>query len=248
MLAAFDEGVERVSQIIGAAAECERGWRERVRAALVALLGFLDEHPSWARLLILDPPIGTLAVSERRRRVLGELAEALNRETSGRATSSAAFTESSQVTAELVVGGVYSVVRAHLLEESYTPLAGLAPSLHSFIAASYQRLDQAPADRHLPVRVTYRTSQVLRAIGAAPRSNNREIAEAAGLRDEGQTSKLLRRLEQRGLVRNLGLGAAHGEPNAWLLTPQGERVLAATEKHVIANAGRRRGRPPRLVA
>jgi hypothetical protein len=67
---------------------------------------------------------------------------------------------------------------------------------------------------------------VLHAIAGAPYSNNREIADAAGLTDEGQTSKLLARLERHGVIENVGIGAARGEPNAWLLTASGQRALA----------------------
>lgn len=77
----------------------------------------------------------------------------------------------------------------------------------------------------LPIRATYRTTRVLRAIASAPGSSNREVADAAGLSDEGQTSKLLARLLQRGLVENVGRGHPWGEPNAWVLTSEGRRVL-----------------------
>jgi hypothetical protein len=94
----------------------------------------------------------------------------------------------------------------------------------------------------LPIRVTHRTTLVLRAIMRSPYSNNRELAEAAGLIDEGQTSKLLARLQQRGVIKNVGLGAARGEPNAWLLTPRGERVLELIGSGPLPGPGRRRGR------
>jgi DNA-binding MarR family transcriptional regulator len=74
------------------------------------------------------------------------------------------------------------------------------------------------------VRATYRTVRVLRAIGSSPGSSNRAVADAAGLRDEGQTSKLLKRLRRRGLIENVGGGQACGAPNAWLLTARGRRV------------------------
>jgi hypothetical protein len=77
----------------------------------------------------------------------------------------------------------------------------------------------------LPVRATHRTTLVLRTIAGAPFLNNREIARAAGLADEGQTSKLLARLEGRGVIENVGIGAARGEPNAWILTPAGRRAI-----------------------
>ena len=85
--------------------------------------------------------------------------------------------------------------------------------------------------------MTYRTTCVLAAIAAAPRSSNREIAESAGLSDEGQTSRLLGRLEQRGLVKNVGLGQPYGEPNAWLLTEPGERALATARALARRDAG-----------
>jgi predicted transcriptional regulator of viral defense system len=88
----------------------------------------------------------------------------------------------------------------------------------------------SPADRRLeaaviPIRATHRTMRVLGAIESIPRLSNREIAEIAGLTDDGQTSRLLGRLERRGLIENVGLGAPRGEPNAWLLTPYGHRVV-----------------------
>ena len=255
-MAAFDEGIARVSGLLVEAVSVERGWRERIRAGLVALLGFLDEQPCWARFLILEPPVEALAIAERRQRALSALARALERETRGRLVGdgqfeassgrSAAPSTSSSLIAEMVVGGVVSVVQSQLLERTTNPLVELAPSLMAFILGLYQRNGRGVSEReHLPVRPTYRTTRVLEAVSASPRSNNREIADAAGLRDQGQTSKLLSRLEQRGLVENVGLGAAYGEPNEWLLTAAGGRVLKAAPGLSAADAGRPRGR--RLV-
>jgi hypothetical protein len=76
-----------------------------------------------------------------------------------------------------------------------------------------------------PVHVSHRTTLVLHAIAAAPRSSNREIAKAAGLSDEGQTSHLLRRLAQRGLIEKVRSRSGSRRENAWLLTPCGRRVV-----------------------
>jgi hypothetical protein len=92
-----------------------------------------------------------------------------------------------------------------------------------------QRQTSKPA-LELPRRASYRTGLVLKAIASAPRANNRAIALAAGLSDEGQTSKLLSRLRRQGLVENVGLGQAYGEPNAWLLTGEGRRIVQALEQ------------------
>jgi hypothetical protein len=131
------------------------------------------------------------------------------------------------------------VIRVQMLKGDGEPLVALAPQLMSFIvrpylgqAAARAELggEPAPAEEPspvalLPVRPTRRTVLVLRAIARAPRSNNREVAQAAGVGDEGQASKLLARLERRGVIENVGVGAARGEPNAWLLTPYGQRVV-----------------------
>ncbi len=240
--AAFDEGVARLARVIARAGARDGTWRERVCAALCALLQFLDEEPRWARFLILGPSEGALVAAERRERALRALARTLERETRSQAPSSDAFIPSSQLTAELIVGGVFTVVRARLCDGTSEPLIQLIPSLITFIGSPYGSADaraeldggrlgsNAPTDvsardgRAAP-RVTYRTMRVLRAIAGSPRSSNREIADAAGLTDEGQTSKLLSRLVRRGFIENVGLGHAHGEPNAWLLTAGGARML-----------------------
>jgi AcrR family transcriptional regulator len=96
----------------------------------------------------------------------------------------------------------------------------------------------------LDMRLTYRTMRVLAAIaeldgqgskggqaggradgrlgGGAP--SNRQVADASGVHDQGQISKLLLRLERLGLVANVGVGPVRGEPNAWRLTPRGREV------------------------
>jgi predicted transcriptional regulator len=79
----------------------------------------------------------------------------------------------------------------------------------------------------LNMRVTYRTLQVLAVIASTPGASNRQIADGAGVHDQGQISKLLTRLERLGLVHNTGLGQAKGEPNAWTLTAQGHQVEQA---------------------
>ena len=56
--------------------------------------------------------------------------------------------------------------------------------------------------RGLGMRLTYRTMRVLLAIGVHPGASNREVGDASGIRDQGQISKLLTRLEDLGLIQN----------------------------------------------
>jgi DNA-binding IclR family transcriptional regulator len=94
-----------------------------------------------------------------------------------------------------------------------------------------------PAERlrELGVRPTYRTLWVLKAIArlgsdARPPSN-REVARAAGVFDNGQISKLLKRLQSLGLIENTGMGEFKGKPNAWRLTAKGDEVKRVLEAH-----------------
>ena len=79
-------------------------------------------------------------------------------------------------------------------------------------------------------RMTALTHAVLASVAKLSNGNsnpsNREIAAAAGVRDEGQISKLLARLERHGLLRNTGGHPAVG--NAWQLTPRGEQIVNAS--------------------
>jgi len=89
---------------------------------------------------------------------------------------------------------------------------------------------KVPTDplRDLGIRLTYRTIRVLLAIGelSGPDSHpsNRQVSDAAGIRDQGQVSKLLARLQQLGLVEKAVESQAKGEPNAWTLTQRGIEV------------------------
>jgi AcrR family transcriptional regulator len=238
--AAYMQGLGRLSRTVRTVAGRQDGWLERVRCGLVALLGFFDDHPSWARLLLLEGAVCADVTFECRRQLHDVLTRLLNqRPPTGISAQSAMLTPA--LTGELVVGGVFSVIGTSLLDENAGKLVELAPSLMAFIVgpylgqasanaeltgASQPAADGVSAAAQLPVRPTQRTLLVLDAIGQAPRSNNREVAAAAGIGDEGQTSKLLARLEGRGVIENVGVGAARGEPNAWLLTATGHRALA----------------------
>ena len=77
-------------------------------------------------------------------------------------------------------------------------------------------------------RMTALTLEVLTTVanlnGQQHNPSNREIAQAAKVKDEGQISKLLARLENHGLLRNIRSGH-RTSGNAWQLTARGERLL-----------------------
>jgi len=85
------------------------------------------------------------------------------------------------------------------------------------------------------IRLTYRTLLVLRALAqqeaAGAGMSNREVADAAGISDQGQASKLLARLARHGMIVNARARPhREGEANAWKLTERGASVERATRR------------------
>jgi AcrR family transcriptional regulator/DNA-binding MarR family transcriptional regulator len=93
----------------------------------------------------------------------------------------------------------------------------------------------------LGFRLTVRTHMVLAAIaelgGRGSPPSNREIADAAGVSDQGQISKLLARLEHHGLLRNTGR-ETQGSPYAWHLTLRGEEIVRVGQPRSERTNGR----------
>jgi hypothetical protein len=219
-------------------------WAVRIRAALTALLQFLDEEPATARMLIVESLAAGQAALEHRSEALEGIVAALDR---GRGQGEPAASPP-RLTAEGVAGAVLFVIRRRIAEGNPTPLIELASPLMGVIVLPYLGAASASAELSQPivgptgnrdrpsepvmaldVRLTYRTMRVLIAIGEQPGASNRQVGRIAGVEDPGQISKLLARLRQRGLVANAA-APVKGEANAWALTRKGaeiQRMIAA---------------------
>jgi hypothetical protein len=90
------------------------------------------------------------------------------------------------------------------------------------------------------VRVTYLTARVLEYLAEYPGSSNREIADHAGVVDEGQMSKLLARIERLELIENSGRAPIKSAPNAWTLTRGGVEAERAVRSGAAAVGNQRR--------
>jgi AcrR family transcriptional regulator/DNA-binding MarR family transcriptional regulator len=240
-LAAFDDGVERASRYVLDTVDPNMKWVDRVRASLTALLSFLDDEPLMGRLRILT-------------RILTVIDQGRGEARAGQGAP--------PLTAEGMVGGALSILHARLLQDNKSGLVELTGPLMGMIvlpylgaAASRRELERPPpkprarrqtAHRNplhqLETRLTYRTVRVLMTIASHPGSSNRKIADASGIADQGQMSKLLARLHQLDLIQNTGAGAARGEPNAWTLTDKGWQIhnaIAQQTTHTYALGDRR---------
>ncbi|HEV3318596.1 MAG TPA: TetR family transcriptional regulator [Solirubrobacteraceae bacterium] len=253
LLAAFDLGVERAAERIVPAYTAQSRWRDAIRAGLAELLRYIDDEPALGRLCIMHSLSGGPLLQRRRIEVQSILWEVIDR---GRAQGAASRNEPPPVVAEGVVGAVATVIQTRLLAQDAEspderPTIELFGSLMSLIALPYlgagaarrELTRPAPASRvargdspgaparyeDLGVRLTHRTGRVLQAIARYPGASNREIAERAGIVDQGQISKLLSRLEAAGVIANSGEGTSRGAPNAWRLTEHGEHVERGVE-------------------
>lgn len=202
------------------------------------------------RLLIVESLGAGPEALARRQRTLAPLIAVLD-EGSRQAKNDAP----SPLTAEGIVGGVLGVLHARLSERRSRPVLDLAGPLMGMIvlpylgaaasrremarpvppvASSASRGSDARRLKQLRMRLTYRTIRVLTALAASPGASNRQVADAAGIVDQGQISKLLGRLQRLGLIENAGTGGLRGEPNAWTLTSEGWGVHGALASQIAS--------------
>jgi AcrR family transcriptional regulator len=249
LLAALEEAIGQAAAAVLPAYAGQARWRERIRGGLGALLGFLDEEPGLGRLCVVEALGAGDRALERRAQCLAALIAAVDE---GRAETPAAK-QPPPMTAEGVVGAVFSIVHARILTRDAgggragPPLTSLLGELMGVIVLPY--LGQASAQKELrkptppllqtksrsrrdpleglDMRLTYRTVRVLMGIAGHPGASNRTVAEASGISDQGQISKLLARLDSLGLAQNSGRGHPKGAPNAWRLTARGQEVEQA---------------------
>ncbi len=250
LLSTFEEAVARAAQAVRPAFEAEGCWRARMRGGLLALLCFMDEEPALAKLLVVEALSAGPRVIERRAEIVCALTAAVDQ---GRGEVALEEVPSS-LTAEAVVGAVFAVIHARLLDAELggvsRPLVELTSELVGVIVYPYlgpsvareevktlipaapsngrgQRSAAKDAFKDIPLRLTYRTARVLASIAASPGASNKQIATASGVADQGQMSRLLTRLERYELVHNTGGHPASGEARAWMLTEKGEGMLGA---------------------
>jgi AcrR family transcriptional regulator len=243
--AAFGLAVEYAAQRVVPAFRAGPSWRERMRGGLGALLEFLEDEPNLGALCVVDALGAGPRALALRAEIVGVLVDAVDE---GRAQAKGRLAPT-RLMAEGIVGAVLAVLHARLATGdgdgggARPPTVDLLGPLMAIVVLPYEgqaaaareaarltptrpRVASAPGDplRDLEMRLTYRTVRVLLAIAACPGASNREVADASGVQDQGQISKLLARLEHLGLIHNTGVGSSRGGPNAWSLTTRGGEI------------------------
>jgi AcrR family transcriptional regulator len=206
-LAAFDRAIDELTGVVLPAWEGEKEWTARVRAALGALLDVLDREPA-LRALVFVEALGTGSrVLERRGEVLQLCACALDQGRAG-----AKGRELPSLTAEGLVGAVFGVIYARLLERSDESLAGLVNPLMATIVLPYR--GHAVAARALERR------------GTRTFSSGRE--DPAGLKSRARLAE-----RQAALSPGASLTSMRDAPSNvnFRLTVRTQMVLTAVARH-----------------
>ncbi len=247
LAALVEDAVALLEDELAAAGLDALPWRERVRGGLTAILGFFDREPALAQVCVVQALSGGPRTLRLREAILTRLVGVLD-EGRGESRRGAGCTA---LTAEGLVGAAFAIVHARLLRGEREPLLGLVGELMGMIVLPYlgpaaARREQAMPAPTLPaaprmwppaatalaedplqglqMRWTYRTARVVQGISEMPGASNRQIADYAGIHDQGQVSRLLARLQRLGLIVNACDGHLKGEPNRWSLTPLGDEV------------------------
>jgi AcrR family transcriptional regulator len=240
LLAAIDDAVARLGELAATAYEEPEGWPDQVRYALEAILGALQQDPAIADVLLVESLRAGPKVLARRVQITKALAKALDH------GCPQIMPEIASLTAETVVGGAITIVQAEFAEQQHGRLLALVSPLTAAIILPYlgpqaaakefaRRNPSGPKTTKLvagpspeepgpsggsPMRMTHRSAAVLAAISRTPGAANWQIAEAAGVLDKGQISRLLSRLQRLELIKNLGERPRTG-PHEWHLTDRG---------------------------
>ncbi|HEY7961339.1 MAG TPA: TetR/AcrR family transcriptional regulator [Solirubrobacteraceae bacterium] len=216
-LAAFDEAIGRVSAAVLPQYEAAQGWRERLRAGLAALLGFLDANPG-ARALLVVEVLGAGPVAlERRARIMDALIAAVDE---GRAEMSKAPpprppAQPPPLTAEGVVGAVFAVLHARAAagvgppqrRRQVAPLIDLLGELMGMIVLPYLGVAAARRETERPAPAGAGANHVL--AGGNP-------LEGLNMRLTYRTICVLAAVAQHPGASNRDVGAAAG------MTDQGQ--------------------------
>lgn len=132
-LAAVDAAFAAVFERTEAACAAGGGeWRERVHAALAALLAYLADHPAEAHMLIVEAPVATTASAARYQVAIARLTALL-------ADATPAAKGPSETIEEAVVGGVAWILNRQIRRGEVERVRELTSELSEFVLAPWAR-------------------------------------------------------------------------------------------------------------
>jgi AcrR family transcriptional regulator len=255
LAAVLEDFAQRTRQEIAKLDLGGRAWCEQVRGGVETILAAFDAEPQLARVCVVQAQRAGAVVHDYREELVAQMVAIVDE---GRRENTRGA-QLSPLTAEGLVGAALAIVHARLLRREREPLTVLRGELMALIvlpylgAAAARREQSRPGSATagaatarskdtttavcgdpldgIPMRLTYRTTLVLKALTEHPQASNRMVAAHAGIADQGQASKLLARLQRLGLLAKASEGHLKGEPNAWALTARGRQVAESIRVH-----------------
>src|ERR1700691_490635 len=111
LLAALDQAVALATELVLATYDPRAPWRVRMRAALSALVRFLEEQPEMGRLLVVESLAAGPRALEHRARAVAQIVAAIDE---GRQAASRGV-QAPPLVAEGVAGGVLAVLHSRIV-------------------------------------------------------------------------------------------------------------------------------------
>ena len=252
VIAALDQALEHGLALVDEAFASARGWRDGMRASLLASLEYLEDEPELAQVVMVHAFAAGRKVLAHRRRVANAFCERVVEHVRNEIPRE--WPDAAASLFESVLGRLRDELA--LLDESALVMQ-LGPSMVGLLAPfcdeqelaeELRRSDElaraslAERARREPLAAAsagesaalpgvvanpraWRVHECLRFLGEHPGASNREVGEGIGVAHPEQVSRLLTRLRREGLATNASRGA--GKPNEWRLTPAGERARDA---------------------
>ena len=146
--AAYEREAERLCTTLIDAIDAVPGWRERVRAAVTALVRYAIEQPRFAKSLLGEVYLAEEVPRRKHDEVVGRLLAAIGRPPD---ETPAAHLDPDSIASTFAVGAVEGFLRLHLAREEPATMLEAIPELMFLIvsfflgrAAAQRELDQPP--------------------------------------------------------------------------------------------------------
>jgi AcrR family transcriptional regulator len=246
-LTVLDDGYRRAGTLMRQAFDREEPWPDGVRAALAALLAFLDSEPVLAHVMLVEASAAGAWARDHRERHIASLTTPIE-ERWGTPEDGHIHP---LVTAEVMA----AILHTQLVTGRREPLISLLGLLMGLVTAPY--LDKRRVTREIrrgeavaqdllarptpgattPLKDRVEVPELLRNprahraracllyLAAHPGANNRQVGRAVGITSHTHISTLLARLAEMGLLTKRQ--GSPGGPNSWSLAPHGMQVAHA---------------------
>jgi AcrR family transcriptional regulator len=236
-LAVFSRAVDELAAVAAPAWAGEGEWIERVRAALIVLLGCLERDPAFGRVVFVEALGAGPRVLARRAEVLDRVARFIDEGRVGAPAGLLGDPGRSALVAAGVAGAAFSIVHARLLEQHPESLMELVGPVMATVALPYRGQEAAARELERAVPELPVFPEPVVSVEAVARPAGSGAAEdLPPVRVTERTCSVLAAVGERPGANNRQVAAGAGVDNE----PQISRLLARLQEHgLVENTGGR---------